>query len=50
MERAMKNKQLADHLRRDATFVGNAAITVVVFGFAALALAATLYDVIALHQ
>ena len=31
-------------------FVGNAAITVVVFGFAALALAATLYDVIALHQ
>lgn len=46
----MKNKQLADHLRRDATFVGNAAITVVVFSFAALALAATLYDVIASHN
>lgn len=46
----MSNKNLVAALRRDALFVRNAVIAVVFVSFAALALAAALYDLIALRH
>lgn len=46
----MKTRNVVSILRRDAEFVWNAVISVVFIGFASLALAATLLDVIPLHR
>ena len=43
----MKNKNLVAALRRDAHFVVNAVVAVVFIGFASLAVAAALYDLLA---
>lgn len=42
----MTNKKLVAALRRDASFVWNAMVAVVFIGFAGLAIAATVYDLI----
>jgi hypothetical protein len=47
----MMNKQnVVAALRRDVTFVGNAVVAVVFIGFAGLAVAAALFDFIALRH
>ena len=46
----MKNRNVVSLLRRDAVFVWNAIISVVFIGFASLAIAATLFDVISLRH
>jgi hypothetical protein len=47
----MMNKQnVVAALRRDVTFVGNAVVTVMFVGFAGLAIAAALFDLISLHR
>jgi hypothetical protein len=47
----MLNKQaVVTELRRDATFVGNAAVVVLFTAFAGLAIAATLFDVISIRH
>ena len=45
----MKAKNVGAALRRDATYVGNAAVVVVIVGFAVLAVAAALYDLLPRH-
>jgi hypothetical protein len=37
-------------LRRDVSFVGNAVVAVVFVGFASLAVAATLFDLVSIHH
>jgi hypothetical protein len=37
-------------LRRDVNFVGNAVVAVVFVGFASLAVAATIFDLLAIHH
>ena len=37
-------------LRRDVSFVGNAVVAIVFTAFAGLAIAAALYDLVALHH
>mgnify|MGYP000218045436 CR=1 FL=1 len=46
----MNSKHIMDVLRRDATFVLHAVIAVVFIGFASLALAAALIDLLALRH
>jgi hypothetical protein len=47
----MMNKQnVVAALRRDVTFVGNAVVAVMFVGFASLAIAAALFDLISLHH
>jgi hypothetical protein len=43
----MNSKNVVAALRRDATFVGNAVVAVVFIGFAGLAVAAALFDLMA---
>ena len=40
----IKSKNLGAVLRRDATYVGRAVVAIVFIGFAAIAVAAALYD------
>jgi hypothetical protein len=48
---AMMNKDnVMATLRRDVNFVGNAVVAVVFVGFASLALAATVFDLMAIRQ
>jgi hypothetical protein len=42
----IKGKNVGAALRRDAHYVVNAAVTIVIVGFAVLALAASLYDLL----
>ena len=46
----MKTKNVVSALRRDAFFVWNAVIAVVFIGFAGLALAAALLDLVAIRN
>ena len=46
----MNSRKVVTILRRDATVVRNALIAVVFIGFAGLAIAAALLDLIALHR
>jgi hypothetical protein len=46
----MKSKNVVAELRRDAHFVMNAVIAVVFIGFASLAIAAALYDLLAIRH
>ena len=46
----MKRQNVVAALRRDVTFVGNAVVAVVFFGFASLALAATLFDLMSIRH
>ena len=46
----MKSKNVVATLRRDAGYVWHAAIAVVFIGFASLALAAALFDVLAIRH
>ncbi len=46
----MTSKTLMATLRRDVSFVGNAIIAVVFVGFASLAIASALLDLISLRQ
>ena len=44
------NQTVVNTLRRDAQFVGQAAVAVVCIGFASLAVGAALMDIIAISQ
>jgi len=46
----MTSKNVVAALRRDASYVWNAAIAVVFIGFAGLALAAALFDLLAIRR
>lgn len=46
----LKGKNVVAALRRDVTFVWHAVIAVVFIGFASLALAAALLDVLPIHR
>jgi hypothetical protein len=46
----MKSKNLVAALRRDVSFVWHALIAVVFIGFASLAVAAALFDLLAIHR
>jgi hypothetical protein len=46
----MNSKHVVSTLRRDASFVWNAVIVVVFVGFASLAVAATLIDLMSIRQ
>ncbi len=47
----MMNKEIVKAtLRRDVNFVGNAVVTVMFIGFASLAVAATVFDLMAIRQ
>ncbi len=46
----MKKQNVVAALRRDVTFVGNAVVAVVFIGFASLALAATLFDLMSIRH
>ncbi len=47
----MMNRQtVVASLRRDVSFVGNAVVVVVFVGFAALAIAATVFDLVSIHH
>jgi len=46
----IKHRHLGATLRRDIAYIGNAVIAVVFIGFASLALASTLIDLMALHH
>jgi hypothetical protein len=46
----MKKEIVMASLRRDVNFVGNAVVAVVFVGFAGLAVAATVFDLIALQH
>ena len=45
-----KNKNLVAALRRDATFIWHAVIAVMFIGFASLAVAATLLDLLSIRN
>jgi len=45
----IKGKNVGAALRRDAHYVLNAAVAIVIIGFAVLALAASLYDLVPRH-
>jgi hypothetical protein len=48
---AMMNREIVmATLRRDVNFVGNAVVTVVFVGFAGLAVAATVFDLMAMRH
>jgi hypothetical protein len=46
----MNRQNVVAALRRDVTFVGNAMVAVVFFGFASLAVAAALFDLLSLQR
>lgn len=46
----LNGKTVVETLRRDATYVGQAAVAIVFFSFAGLALAAAIIDLMALHR
>lgn len=46
----INSKHVVETLRRDATYVGQAAVAVVFLGFAGLALAAAIIDLLALRH
>ena len=46
----MKRQNVVAALRRDVTFVGNAMVAVVFIGFAGLAVAAALFDLLSLRH
>ena len=46
----MKSKNVVAALRRDVTFVGNAVVAVVFIGFASLAVAAALLDLMSIRH
>ena len=46
----MKSKNVVAALRRDVSFVGNAVVAVVFIGFASLALAAALIDLMSIRH
>lgn len=46
----MNSKNVAAALRRDASFVWNAVVAVVFIGFAGLAVAATVLDLVAIRH
>jgi hypothetical protein len=46
----MNSKHVVATLRRDASFVWNASIAVVFIGFAGIALAAAVFDVLAIRH
>lgn len=46
----IKSKNLVAALRRDATFVGRAVVAIVFTGFAAIVVAAALYDLFAIRH
>jgi len=46
----MKSKNVVAALRRDASYVLHAAIAIVFIGFAVLALAAAVYDLLPIHH
>jgi hypothetical protein len=46
----MKSKDVVEELRRDVSYVWNAVIAVVFIGFASLAVAAALFDVISIRH
>ena len=46
----MNRQNVVAALRRDVTFVGNAVVAVVFIGFASLAVAAALFDLISIRH
>jgi len=46
----MKRQNVVAALRRDVTFVGNAVVAVVFIGFASLAVAAALFDLLPIRH
>ena len=46
----MNSKNVVSALRRDVSFIGNAVVVVVFVGFASLAVAATLFDLISIRH
>ncbi|HZQ11888.1 MAG TPA: hypothetical protein VFB31_03660 [Pseudolabrys sp.] len=46
----IKTKNVVAELRRDATYVGRAVAMMLVIGFAAIVVAAALYDLVSLHH
>ena len=46
----MNSKNVVSALRRDVSFIGNAVVVVVFGGFASLAVAATLFDLISIRH
>ena len=45
----MNKQTVMASLRRDVMFVGNAVVAVLFVGFASLAVAATLFDLVSIH-
>jgi hypothetical protein len=46
----MNRQNVVSALRRDVTFVGNVVVAVVFVGFAGLAVAATVFDLVSIHH
>jgi hypothetical protein len=46
----MNRQNVVTALRRDVSFVGNAVVAVVFAGFAGLAVAATVFDLVSIHH
>lgn len=46
----MNRHNVMASLRRDVTFVGNAVVAVMFVGFASLAIAAALFDLVSIHH
>jgi hypothetical protein len=46
----IKRQNVVEELRRDVTYAGNAVVAVVFIGFASLALAATLIDLMSIRH
>jgi hypothetical protein len=46
----MKRQNVVAALRRDVSFVGNAVVAIVFIGFASLAVAAALFDLLAIRH
>ena len=46
----IKKENVVAELRRDVSFVGNAVVAVLFSAFAGLAIAAALYDLVAIHH
>jgi hypothetical protein len=46
----MNRQSVVNALRRDVTFVGNAVVAVMFVGFASLAVASTVFDLVAIQR
>jgi hypothetical protein len=46
----MNRQNVVSALRRDVNFVGNAVVVVLFVGFASLAVAATVFDLVSIHH